>query len=94
MAEDLSDAIAMAASGTYIVNDLWDLPSDRLHPRKRMRPLASCALTIPRALAAAVAAAVHMLQIADALGYAGKSGAHAAVREAFQISKVLSGLIA
>lgn len=43
---------SMAASATYLGNDLWDLDSDRQHPRKKNRPLASCVLSIPRALAA------------------------------------------
>ncbi len=32
---------SLAASGTYVMNDLWDLESDRLHPRKRERAFAS-----------------------------------------------------
>lgn len=40
-------AFGMCASATYIVNDLFDLTSDRLHPRKRNRPFASAALSIP-----------------------------------------------
>jgi 4-hydroxybenzoate polyprenyltransferase len=34
-------AFSLCASSAYIVNDLLDLPSDRAHPRKRRRPLAS-----------------------------------------------------
>jgi 4-hydroxybenzoate polyprenyltransferase len=34
-------AFCLCASGTYLLNDLLDLPSDRRHPRKRLRPLAS-----------------------------------------------------
>jgi 4-hydroxybenzoate polyprenyltransferase len=36
----------LAASSGYLVNDLLDLKSDRLHPRKRHRPLASGALPV------------------------------------------------
>ncbi len=32
---------SMTASSVYIFNDLVDLPSDRVHPRKRMRPFAA-----------------------------------------------------
>lgn len=38
-------AFSVVASGTYIVNDLLDLESDRAHPRKRKRPFASGVLT-------------------------------------------------
>ncbi len=40
-------AFGMCASATYIVNDLFDLASDRAHPRKRARPFAAATLTIP-----------------------------------------------
>jgi 4-hydroxybenzoate polyprenyltransferase len=41
----LAFGIFCGLSGTvYLVNDLVDLPRDRLHPRKRLRPLASGAL--------------------------------------------------
>lgn len=39
-------AFCAAASGVYIANDLLDLKSDRLHPRKRNRPFASGRLPI------------------------------------------------
>ncbi len=32
---------SLAASGAYCLNDLLDLPADRLHPEKRSRPLAA-----------------------------------------------------
>jgi 4-hydroxybenzoate polyprenyltransferase len=34
-------SFSLCASSVYIVNDLLDLESDRLHPRKRLRPFAS-----------------------------------------------------
>src|SRR5271155_237831 len=37
----------MVASGAYLLNDLLDLPADRLHPTKRNRPFASGAVSIP-----------------------------------------------
>jgi 4-hydroxybenzoate polyprenyltransferase len=36
----------ICASGTYIVNDLLDVQSDRVHPRKRLRPFAAGDLSI------------------------------------------------
>ena len=47
-------AFSFAASATYVVNDLWDLESDRAHPRKRLRPFASAAIPIFNGLAMAV----------------------------------------
>jgi 4-hydroxybenzoate polyprenyltransferase len=34
-------AFSLCASGVYLFNDLTDLPADRQHPRKRMRPFAA-----------------------------------------------------
>jgi 4-hydroxybenzoate polyprenyltransferase len=61
-------AFSLAASATYIVNDLWDLDSDRVHPRKRERPLASGAITIGRALALALAMIATAFVVAAAAG--------------------------
>ncbi|GAB4550396.1 MAG: decaprenyl-phosphate phosphoribosyltransferase [Phycisphaerales bacterium] len=38
-------AFSFASSGCYVVNDLIDRDADRLHPRKRRRPIASGAVT-------------------------------------------------
>lgn len=46
--------LSLLASSVYIVNDLLDLSADRLHPRKRNRPLASGAVSIPIGFAMAV----------------------------------------
>jgi 4-hydroxybenzoate polyprenyltransferase len=43
------------ASSIYIVNDLFDLTSDRHHPKKRFRPLASGKVKIPTAMAISAA---------------------------------------
>ena len=40
-------AFSFAASALYILNDLLDLEADRNHPRKKRRPFASGALSIP-----------------------------------------------
>lgn len=42
-------AFCLAASATYIFNDLLDIESDREHPKKKHRPLASGALSVPAA---------------------------------------------
>ena len=34
-------ALTACAAGTYVLNDLLDLPHDRRHPRRRRRPLAA-----------------------------------------------------
>jgi 4-hydroxybenzoate polyprenyltransferase len=51
-------AFSFAASATYILNDLWDLESDRIHPRKRLRPFASAKIPILYGLAVAGSALV------------------------------------
>jgi 4-hydroxybenzoate polyprenyltransferase len=40
----------LIASGNYILNDLFDVESDRQHPTKRGRPIASGAVTVPKAV--------------------------------------------
>ena len=40
-------AFCGASSGVYLLNDLLDIEADRLHPKKRLRPLASGELPIP-----------------------------------------------
>ena len=39
-------SFSLCASSVYLLNDLLDLPADRLHPRKRHRPFASGDLSI------------------------------------------------
>jgi len=43
-------AFGLCASATYLVNDLLDLPNDRVHRLKRLRPLAAGTLGIPAAV--------------------------------------------
>jgi 4-hydroxybenzoate polyprenyltransferase len=38
-------AFSLVASSVYVVNDLLDLAADRAHPRKRLRPFASGAIS-------------------------------------------------
>ena len=44
-------ALSIVASGTYLLNDVFDLEADRRHPTKRFRPLAAGTMPIPVALA-------------------------------------------
>ena len=54
-----------AASAVYLVNDLHDRGKDRLHPLKRLRPIATGAL--PPGVAAAAAAVLAAASLAGAL---------------------------
>ncbi len=47
-------AFCLGSSAIYLVNDVVDVESDRLHPEKRHRPIASGALSIPLALVLAL----------------------------------------
>lgn len=40
----------LVASGNYILNDLFDVETDRRHPSKRARPIAAGAVTVPLAV--------------------------------------------
>lgn len=46
-------SFSLCASAVYVVNDLLDLESDRLHPRKRSRPFAAGAVPVWRGVVAA-----------------------------------------
>lgn len=62
-------ALCPLSSVVYIANDLRDLPQDRQHPRKRLRPFASGAVAPAAGVAvamAALAAGVALLAIAHA----------------------------
>jgi decaprenyl-phosphate phosphoribosyltransferase len=59
-------AFCAASSAIYVVNDLFDLEADRLHPTKCRRPIAAGELSIAtaRALAAGLAVLAFVLAIA------------------------------
>jgi 4-hydroxybenzoate polyprenyltransferase len=44
----------LASSAIYVVNDIHDIESDRLHPRKRLRPIAAGQISVARAWGFAV----------------------------------------
>ncbi len=60
--------LCMAASAVYLINDLADLEQDRQHPTKRLRPLASGALSMAVGRAAAIILGVGSLGLGFALG--------------------------
>jgi len=57
----------MAASSAYLINDLLDLPSDRDHPRKRMRPFAAGSVALQHGIALAVVLVAGAIAIAFTL---------------------------
>lgn len=57
-------AFSLAASATYLLNDLWDLDNDRQHARKRQRPLASGRLPLVQGLLGSVALMIAALGVA------------------------------
>ena len=61
-------ALCLAASATYVINDLWDLPSDRGHWSKRHRPLASGDLSIREGMFFAICGLAGGFAIASCIG--------------------------
>ena len=57
----------LISSAVYIINDLVDMPKDRLHPEKRTRPLASGALNPNIAIVAAIVIVAGCLPLALAV---------------------------
>jgi 4-hydroxybenzoate polyprenyltransferase len=63
-------AFGLCASAVYIVNDLFDIESDRHHPRKRLRAIASGRMPIPVAILAAALLFAAAFAIATAVAWA------------------------
>ena len=61
----------LVASATYLVNDARDAESDRVHPRKRFRPIAAGELPVPLALALAAVLGIAGITIAAMSTYPG-----------------------
>ena len=57
----------MAASGTYFLNDAVDAPSDRMHPTKRLRPVATGLVSVRLALTTGVVLLVASAGLAQLL---------------------------
>jgi decaprenyl-phosphate phosphoribosyltransferase len=60
-------SFCMLASATYLLNDVRDRAQDRLHPRKRLRPIAAGELSPRAALAIAAALGIGGLALAAAV---------------------------
>jgi 4-hydroxybenzoate polyprenyltransferase len=77
-----------ALSGAmYLLNDVADREKDRLHPKKRERPVASGRLSVPVALAAAGVLIVAALGASVAISwrFAGVAAAYAALLTAYSV---------
>ena len=80
-------AFSFAASATYLVNDLWDLASDRAHPRKRQRPFACARLPILRGVAVAglLLALALALALAVSKGFAAMVAVYVVLTTAYSL---------
>ncbi len=61
-------AYCLLSSAAYLVNDVLDAPADRLHPTKRLRPVAAGALGARTAYVVAMVLAAAALSLASVLG--------------------------
>lgn len=62
-------AICLASSFIYALNDILDVKRDRLHPKKKFRPIASGAVPVPVAIGVAVAAILGSAALASMLNH-------------------------
>jgi decaprenyl-phosphate phosphoribosyltransferase len=60
-------SFCLAASGTYLLNDVRDIESDRRHPTKRNRPIPAGIVRIPVAVVAAIVLIAASLGLAIAV---------------------------
>jgi len=51
-------AFCLVSAMVYLLNDVRDVEEDRLHPKKRLRPVAAGELSVPAAIAIAVVAGI------------------------------------
>lgn len=45
---------SLISSTVYVMNDILDVESDRVHPKKKLRPIASGAIKVPQAIGALI----------------------------------------
>ena len=57
----------LLSSSVYLINDVVDIRNDRIHPHKRLRPVASGRLSVPAALSIAALLALSSIICAFAL---------------------------
>ena len=60
---------SLATSALYLINDIIDLPRDRLHPYKKNRPIAAGKIPIPAALFFAILFIFLSLSLSSTLGF-------------------------
>jgi decaprenyl-phosphate phosphoribosyltransferase len=80
-------ALCMLSSATYLVNDVRDREQDRMHPRKRLRPVAAGELSPRAALSCAAGLALLGIAIAAAVtpGLAAVAGGYLALTASYSL---------
>jgi decaprenyl-phosphate phosphoribosyltransferase len=81
-------AFCLISATVYLINDVRDVEEDRLHPRKRFRPVASGSLPAPLAVAVGITLMVGSIVAAAFLtrpALAGVLGAYAAISVCYSL---------
>ena len=81
-------AFSLASSGCYVINDILDREADRVHPRKRRRPIASGA--VPVGLARVYAVALFLAAAALLLALPGQQRGWAGLTVGLYIANVFA----